>query len=62
MSPCLCSHDRDRHSRDDKGKLSCDISACGCGSYRPRPAVADEAEAWLAGRTPDQDAPREAAS
>jgi hypothetical protein len=45
---CRCGDPRDDH--EDGGK--CSHAACGCDSFRRRPAVADEAESWLASRTP----------
>ena len=42
--PCLCG-DPPHPGR------KCPVRACGCDQDRPRPAVGDAVEAWLAGRT-----------
>ena len=53
MTTCLCSHPRTDHPMGGK----CNRPLCGCGSFRPRPSVAGEAEAWLASREgPGKDA------
>jgi len=48
--PCLCAHPRFSHVAAVRD-TSCMHRACGCSRYRPRPAVGDAVEAWLAGRT-----------
>ena len=45
---CLCSHS------PHPGR-QCPVRACGCTRYRPA-TLADQAEAWLASRTPGQGA------
>jgi hypothetical protein len=42
ITDCLCSH--------PPHKGQCPYPLCGCGSYRPKPAVGDEAEAFLVAR------------
>lgn len=58
---CLCGHPESDHWATT-GDTSCMHRACGCDSYRKRPAVGDEAERWLASRTPGENAPKEGAA
>jgi hypothetical protein len=53
---CRCGHAKNTHS----GTGKCLRILCGCDQYRPSLPVADEAEAWLAGReAPGEDAARD---
>ena len=60
--PCLCSHPK-THRERGSGPCIRDLHpGCGCGSYRRRPSTGDEAERWLASRTPGENAPKEGAA
>lgn len=53
MSACLCSHPSAHHgSRGDRHCSRILHPGCYCDEFRPRAPVADEAEEWLAARTP----------
>lgn len=50
---CRCSHPAADHG--SRGLRRCSLilhPGCHCDEYRPRPAAGDEAEAWVAARTP----------
>ena len=53
---CRCGDPKTHHERGS-GPCSRDLHpGCGCDSFQDRPAVGDEAERWLASRTPGQGA------